>query len=164
MLYTHPQTIVTLTEADIRAAHPHTSWPVPITAADVAAFGYEPVQPTPQPDYDPCTHTCTPAAPVPAPPGAAVPWLQAWQLTSRPEAEAAQLLAEHAASQAAAVRLQRDRLLAACDWTQLPDVQANHSPALRAAWLSYRQSLRSVPEQPGFPADITWPNLPNSGA
>ena len=160
MLYPHPQTPTPLTESDIRSAHPHTSWPVPITAADVAAFGYEPVQPTPQPDHDPCTHACTAAAPVPAPPGAAVPWLQAWQLTARPEAEAAQLVAERTASQAVAARAERDRLLAACDWTQLPDAQANHTAAQRTAWLAYRQALRDVPGQAGFPASIDWPPKP----
>ena len=52
---------------------------------------------------------------------------------------------------AASARLKRDRLLAACDWTQLADVQAG------AAWATYRQALRDVPSQPGFPRNIEWP-------
>lgn len=167
MLYTNPQTPTptTLTEGDIRAAHPHTSWPVPITAADVAAFGYVPVQPTPQPDHDPCTHTCTPAAPVQAAPdgetlgegATAAPWVQAWQLTPRPEAEAAQLLADRSAAQAATARAERDRLLANTDHQLLPDLWAAKTPAQQTMLITYRQALRDVPEQPGFPYNITWP-------
>ena len=53
-------------------------------------------------------------------------------------------------------RRQRDRLLQRCDWTQLPDVD----PVIQAAWVDYRQALRDVPEQEGFPATITWPTAP----
>ena len=56
---------------------------------------------------------------------------------------------------AAAARARRDSLLAASDWSQLPD-----APADNAAWASYRQALRDVPDQPGFPADIAWPEAP----
>ncbi|NBW23522.1 MAG: phage tail protein, partial [Caulobacteraceae bacterium] len=44
----------------------------------------------------------------------------------------------------------------ATDWTQLPDAPvADHE-----AWAAYRQALRDVPEQPGFPAQIEWPTAP----
>lgn len=59
---------------------------------------------------------------------------------------------------ATAARTQRDALLAACDWTQ-----GNDSPLSatdKAAWANYRQALRDVPEQAGFPATITWPSVP----
>ncbi|RVT95264.1 phage tail protein [Rhodovarius crocodyli] len=55
-------------------------------------------------------------------------------------------------------RAQRDRRLAASDWTQIAD-----SPLAapeRAAWATYRQALRDVPEQEGFPAAVTWPDPP----
>ena len=29
-----------------------------------------------------------------------------------------------------------------------------------AAWATYRQGLRDVPEQAGFPEDINWPTTP----
>jgi hypothetical protein len=47
----------------------------------------------------------------------------------------------------------RDALLAQSDWTQLTDVPE----ATREAWAEYRQALRDVPQQPGFPNIITWP-------
>lgn len=53
-------------------------------------------------------------------------------------------------------RTQRDQLLAESDWTQLPDVPA----AIKEAWAVYRQALRDIPQQPGFPADIVWPTRP----
>ncbi len=56
---------------------------------------------------------------------------------------------------AAAARAQRDSLLASTDWTQLPDVPQ----ATREAYAVYRQALRDVPEQEGFPTDINWPTL-----
>ena len=53
-------------------------------------------------------------------------------------------------------RSERDRRLAASDWTQLPDVAI----ANRQAWAVYRQSLRDVTLQANFPTDIIWPAPP----
>ena len=55
----------------------------------------------------------------------------------------------------AAVKAKRNRLLSACDWTQLPDVP----PPTKEAWATYRQALRDVPEQPD-PFNIAWPAPP----
>lgn len=55
-------------------------------------------------------------------------------------------------------RRQRDAMLAACDWTQVID--APLPDAQRMAWASYRQALRDVPEQSGFPDTINWPTQP----
>ena len=52
-------------------------------------------------------------------------------------------------------RAQRDALLAASDWTQVADAPVNSQ-----AWVDYRQALRDVPEQAGFPTDINWPVAP----
>lgn len=59
---------------------------------------------------------------------------------------------------AEAARQQRDRLLRECDWTVLSDVPL--AEADRTAWQTYRQSLRDVPGQAGFPTTITWPTVP----
>jgi len=53
-------------------------------------------------------------------------------------------------------RAKRDQLLAACDWTQLNDIPL----ATKKAWLRYRQALRDLTDQPGFPAEIQWPTPP----
>ena len=58
---------------------------------------------------------------------------------------------------ATSVRLQRDEKLAECDWTQV-----NDSPLKAAsAWTTYRQALRDVPAQSGFPHTVTWPTKPS---
>ncbi len=55
----------------------------------------------------------------------------------------------------AAVRVQRNALLSASDWTQLPDVPG----ATQSAWTSYRQALRDITNQPD-PSNVTWPTEP----
>jgi hypothetical protein len=57
---------------------------------------------------------------------------------------------------AAAARAERNALLAATDWTQAADVPQ----ATKDKWASYRQALRDVPAQSGFPASIVWPAKP----
>ena len=53
------------------------------------------------------------------------------------------------------VRTQRDALLAETDWTQVAD-----APVDAQAYADYRQALRDVPQQSGFPGDIDWPEAP----
>jgi hypothetical protein len=55
----------------------------------------------------------------------------------------------------AAVRDDRNARLAACDWTQLAD-----APVDSLAWANYRQALRDVPSQEGFPLAVEWPTPP----
>lgn len=54
------------------------------------------------------------------------------------------------------VRNARTRLLQESDWTQLPDAPVDH-----AAWATYRQDLRDITAQPGFPWNVTWPLPPS---
>lgn len=56
-----------------------------------------------------------------------------------------------------AVRAERDRRLAACDWVTLR-AQETGEP-VRAPWLSYRQALRDITDQ-ADPLDIVWPTAP----
>lgn len=53
------------------------------------------------------------------------------------------------------IRVERDQLLSASDWTQVAD-----APVDQAAWANYRQALRDVPQQAGFPTDVIWPEQP----
>ena len=53
------------------------------------------------------------------------------------------------------IKAKRNALLAASDWTQVAD-----APVDQAAWATYRQALRDVPEQEGFPSEIAWPVQP----
>jgi hypothetical protein len=60
--------------------------------------------------------------------------------------------------QAQAVKADRTRMLTDCDWTQMPDV--NLSNTSKAAWAAFRQALRDIPNQSGFPFNVTWPSPP----
>jgi hypothetical protein len=55
----------------------------------------------------------------------------------------------------AEVRYERDEKLANSDWTQVADAPVN-----QAAWATYRQALRDIPLQAGFPWNVTWPESP----
>lgn len=70
-------------------------------------------------------------------------------LTPRSDSETATINAEN-------VRAKRGELLSSCDWTQLPDVPST----IQTKWAAYRQSLRDITLQPGFPNTITWPEAP----
>lgn len=53
------------------------------------------------------------------------------------------------------VRNTRNSKLTESDWTQVTD-----APVDQAAWATYRQALRDIPEQAGFPNEVTWPTEP----
>lgn len=74
---------------------------------------------------------------------------------------AAQQEADHIArvdeEQAKSVRQERNTKLSACDWTQLTDAKVDS-----LAWANYRQQLRDLPAQEGFPWEVTWPTEPTA--
>jgi len=57
---------------------------------------------------------------------------------------------------ASQVRATRNSLLASTDWTQASDVPQ----AVKDKYTTYRQELRDVPSQTGFPREVTWPTKP----
>ena len=93
-------------------------------------------------------------------------WIQAWVeqdmfedttvdgvTTTKAEHEAA-YQTEVDADAAKAIRLTRNNLLSSSDWRGLSDI------TMSSDWATYRQALRDVPSQSGFPHDITWPENP----
>jgi hypothetical protein len=67
----------------------------------------------------------------------------------------ADAIAAKDAEQAKDVRGQRTVKLAESDWTQVTDAPVNS-----ALWATYRQALRNVPNQSGFPWEVIWPTQP----
>jgi hypothetical protein len=63
--------------------------------------------------------------------------------------------AEESNAQECRVRFERNARLNASDWTQVAD-----APVDQTAWATYRQALRDVTQQSGFPWTITWPTQP----
>lgn len=57
-----------------------------------------------------------------------------------------------------AVINQRNYLLYQSDWTQIPNNPL--TPEVQQEWAVYRQALRDIPQQPGFPANVVWPTPP----
>lgn len=55
------------------------------------------------------------------------------------------------------IRNARTALLAACDWTQIPDVPL--APEQKQAWVEYRQQLRDFPDTCD-PLNPVWPTPP----
>lgn len=76
-----------------------------------------------------------------------------WTLIKR-DKTAEELQAE-ADQKAELWRLERNGRLAESDWTQVAD-----APVDKAAWATYRQALRDITEQDGFPSEVNWPVEP----
>jgi hypothetical protein len=134
-------------EGEFRALHPNTSFPPQIDEATLNAFGADVVfegaqaQPT---RYqiafrDGVTQDDQGR------------WFTKYSVADMNDEAKAALDAQQAASQ----RTSRDEKLKASDWTQVAD-----SPVDKDLWATYRQNLRDVPSQTGFPWDITWPINP----
>jgi len=133
------------TLTDLRRQNKNTSWPKQISDEIAADFGVFPVTPAPQPDVD---YTVDLNRTAIKQDGA---WLEQWIETPATPEE----ISERTAAKAAEVRAERNHRLADSDWTQLPD-----APVDRTAWATYRQQLRDVSKQSGFPWQITWPVEP----
>jgi hypothetical protein len=79
-------------------------------------------------------------------------WTQVWTVRDMTLEE----LSSREKNQADAVRGQRDSLLVQSDWTQGKDIPDNVS----GPWAVYRQSLRDITAQAGFPWAVEWPAQP----
>lgn len=55
-----------------------------------------------------------------------------------------------------AVKSKRNQLLQESDWTQLADIPQE----TKDRWEPYRQALRDITDQPGYPNTVTWPTKP----
>lgn len=133
----------------LKAAHPNTSFPAAMSDDALEAFNVFRVYFSTQPEYDAMTHALEEDVPVFD--AEASRWTQVWRVREL----AADEIAARFDAKAADVRAERNRLIAECDWTQLPD-----TPADKAAWAAYRQALRDVTAQPGFPWSVDWPSQP----
>lgn len=76
-------------------------------------------------------------------------WTLGWSVKTR----SAEDQAEIELNEAASVRRKRNELLAQSDWTQGKDIP----DSISSAWATYRQALRDVPSQAGFPWNVQWP-------
>ena len=147
-----------VSQGEFRSRNKNTSFPSQWSVELVEELGLDPVFETPAP-----TVTRYQTAYKDGVEQVAGKWVWKWSIgpvfTDNEEATAAQQQAAYVAKidadAAKAVRADRDKRLAETDWTQVAD-----APVDKAAWATYRQGLRTVPEQSGFPHEITWPSKP----
>ena len=152
-------------EGEFRALHQNTSFPPQIDEATLNAFGADVVFEGPQASGG-NVYQYSQAAGVEQVDGK---WYTKYILgpvfTDRAEQgdQPAQTAAEQEAAykaikdaeQAKSVRTSRNDKLKECDWTQITDATVD-----KDLWATYRQALRDVTAQAGFPWNVVWPTQP----
>lgn len=123
----------------LRADNPNVSFPASIPDATLAEHGVYPVTKVDPPDHDPQLARVTMGNPTLVD----GKWTQTWTQANHPTSDAAFNM-----------RMERDSLLAETDYLALSD------QTLTTEMSAYRQALRDVPSQSGFPFDVTWPTKP----
>jgi len=155
------------TQGEVRRMHSNTSLPRVWDSNVCSALGIDPVFETPKPE----TTGYTQAIRNGVTQDANGNWVQAWTVVSMfseytddegvvhtvAEQEAAYQarLDEEAAK---SVRAQRDAKLAESDWMVIRSAETG--VALDSNWATYRQALRDITAQAGFPHSVTWPDKP----
>jgi len=139
------------TQTDLILDNPATSFPAGgISTASLAEWNVFPVHYAAQPNFDDLTERLVEAPPVYD--GSA--WIQQWQILPIPQEQ----IDARNHQQAAAIRAERNVRLAATDWWVIKALEAGQM--LDASQAAYRQALRDITSQPGFPWDIIWPEMP----
>lgn len=131
--------------SDLRTAFPNSSIPMFPSPEDLDALGVDPVLEGAQPNL-----TQFQSVVRSGPEEFEGKWF--WVYTAVDWSEEA--IASATEAQWANVRSERNRKLAECDWTQLPD-----APVDAAVWATYRQALRDITTQ-SDPYAIVWPEVP----
>jgi hypothetical protein len=144
---------------EIRLANRNTSFPDTVSDATMAEYGAMRVYFSTPPELTDTqlSEEATPVFDVDA-----QRWSQGWMVRELTAEELLQRntkrdeeLLQRNITQTNAVRVARNNMLKDSDWTQLAD-----SPADKTAWAVYRQALRDVTAQVGFPWTVTWPDAP----
>jgi len=133
-------------EGEFRASHPNTSFPPQLTAELLDSMGADVVLEGPQ--AQPTRYQTAFRNGVEQVNGK---WYTKYSVADMDQETKDALDAQ----QAALIRSQRTQKLAESDWTQVAD-----APVDKAAWAVYRQGLRDVTAQTGFPWEVTWPAQP----
>ena len=136
---------------ELRADNPNTSFPKEpseemLNSWDVYSVGFQA-----QPDYDSSTQRVEHSAQPELIDGEWIITKTVVDLTDE-QIEANQVSLDLGAANK--VRRKRDGLLAETDWYGLSDV------TMPAEIATYRQALRDVPAQDGFPHNVVWPTKP----
>jgi len=140
------ETGAVITESEFRAAFPNTSFPEQLTVGLIGDMGFDVVLEGPQ--AQPTRYQTAFRDGVEEINGK---WFTKYSVADMDD----ETKAAKDAEQAKSMRDQRNQKLSDSDWTQLAD-----SPENKAAWATYRQALRDIPTQAGFPWEVQWPTQP----
>lgn len=132
----------------LKAANPLTSFPIAVSDATMAEYGAMRVFNATQPELTD-TQVLEEDSPVFSTENQR--WTQVWRVRDMTTEE----ITQRNDAQAAQVRTDRNTKLLASDWTQVAD-----APVDKAVWATYRQLLRDITAQSGFPWVIEWPEAP----
>lgn len=139
------------TQTDLIRDNPSTSFPAGgLSPASLAKWDMFPVHFSPAPEVNPAVEKLAELYPL----FDGSSWIQQWAVEPLTQAE----IDYGFATKADAVRADRNTRLAACDWTQVDDAPFDNTA--KATWATYRQALRDVSSQPGFPWEVVWPESP----
>lgn len=130
-----------------REDNPNISFPAEISNDLLASYGVYPVGYQAAPSYDPATQRMVVSYQPSLVDGS-------WVLTKSIVDKTADQIEQYNAQKESEARDSRNALLAETDWYALSDVTMSTEIA------TYRQALRDVPDQEGFPHNITWPTKP----
>lgn len=133
---------------NLRADNPNVSFPASIDEETLAAYGVVLVSVQETPPYDPSTHKVVQAA-------APVLVDGTWQIVKTVAEKSQEEVGVEQEQAAFDAREERNNLLRESDWTQVPD-----APVDREAWALYRQALRDITTQEGFPSNVVFPTKP----
>lgn len=156
--YRHKVTGEVKSQGEWRAANPNISMPRVWNQNVLDALNIEAVFEAPKPDAGPYQTVARNGVVKDANGN----WVTAWEVRDMFSDDAEGTKAEKEAAYQAgldaeaakAVRAQRDKLLAETDWTALSDV------TMSAEMAAYRQALRDITAQEGFPHSVNWPVKP----
>lgn len=135
----------------LRRDNPQTSFPKRIPDDMLAEWGVYPVEYKPQPEYNDRTQRLEQNAQPVMEDGK---WFIGWAVVDKTAEEVQQ----YDDSAAQSVRSQRDSLLASTDWIVIKSYERGEN--IPAEWELYRQSLRDITAQEGFPYSVEWPTNP----
>jgi hypothetical protein len=144
----------------IRAENPDTSFGEIFTPPD----WYKTVQPAQKPEFNEWSQDVEEVAPVQV----NGVWTQQWKVIDRfkeytdeggilhtVQEQIDAYIENRTQAAATEIRYKRDILLKDSDWSQVAD-----SPVDKLLWATYRQDLREITEQNGFPLEVIWPDKP----
>ena len=138
---------------ELRSDNPQTSFPLEMSAEELAEWGVFAVEEEMPPAYNEQIESIV----IDAPALVKGKWIRGWLVTPASEEE----IEHRTLIKTDQVRIERNRYLSNSDFTQLNDYPGSTSKL--AQFTQFRQALRDLPAQPGFPWDVIWP-LPDSGS